>query len=89
MGLVRMVEGCGDVRRFDPDTRQHHHLRCVKCHKIIDFQNKTYDELQIPKKLLSNFKILSKKVILEGLCEDCSDPKKGDRYACRKQKKSK
>ncbi|MFH1799465.1 MAG: transcriptional repressor [Candidatus Omnitrophota bacterium] len=87
IGLVRMVEGCGDARRFDPNTHQHHHLRCVKCHSIIDFQNKTYDELQIPKKLPSHFKILSKKMILEGLCEDCSDPKKGDRYARRKQKK--
>ena len=87
IGLIRMVEGCGDVRRFDPDTRQHHHLRCIKCHSIIDFQNKTYDELQIPKKIPLNFKVLSKKVILEGSCQDCNNQKKGDRYVCRKKRK--
>lgn len=87
IGLIRMVEGCGDVRRFDPDTHQHHHLRCIKCHHIIDFRNKSYDAIKIPKGLPKRFVVLSKKVILEGLCEDCSDPQKGDCYVPRKQKK--
>lgn len=81
IGLIRMVEGCGDVRRFDPDTHQHHHLRCIKCHQIIDFKNKTYDSITIPKDIPKGFTVLSKKVVLEGLCQDCNDQKKGDRYA--------
>lgn len=70
-GLIQMVEGCGDVRRFDPYMDPHHHLRCIKCHKIIDFHNKAYDALKVPKKCLRDFKLLSKKVVLEGLCKKC------------------
>ena len=75
IGLIRMVEGCGDVRRFDPFIDSHHHLRCIKCHKIIDFRHKAYDKLEVPKKCLHGFKLLSKKVVLEGLCGKCK-PKK-------------
>jgi len=39
---------------------------------IIDFFNKTYDKLKLPK----NFQVLNKKVILEGLCKR-SKPSKG------------
>jgi Fur family transcriptional regulator, peroxide stress response regulator len=74
-GLIRMVEGCGDVRRFDPRMGPHHHLRCIQCHKIIDFRHEAYDNLQVPKKCLHGFKLLSKKVVLEGLCGTCQ-PKK-------------
>ena len=70
-GLIRMVEGCGDVRRFDPYMDPHHHLRCIKCHKIIDFRHRAYDKLEVPKKYLHGFKLLSKKVVLEGLCGKC------------------
>jgi Fur family peroxide stress response transcriptional regulator len=75
-GLIRMVEGCGDVRRFDPYLNPHHHLRCIRCHKIIDFHHQAYDALKVPKKHLHGFKLLSKKVVLEGLCKKCN-PKKG------------
>ncbi|MBN1586039.1 MAG: transcriptional repressor [Candidatus Omnitrophica bacterium] len=71
MGLIRVVEGCAGGRCFDTNTSPHHHLRCIKCHAIIDFYNKTYDEMQIPEELPAKFKVLGKKVVLEGLCEKC------------------
>jgi Fur family peroxide stress response transcriptional regulator len=70
-GLVRLVEGGGDTRRFDPHLEQHHHLRCIKCFQIIDFQSKHYDDIKVPSKYLHGFKLVSKKVILEGICQKC------------------
>lgn len=71
MGLVEIVEGTGDVRRFDPNSKNHHHFRCRNCGKIIDFYNETYDNLKIPEELKGKFIINKVRVVLEGLCNAC------------------
>jgi Fe2+ or Zn2+ uptake regulation protein len=35
IGAAFIVEGSGDVKRFDGGTKCHQHLRCVKCRKIV------------------------------------------------------
>ena len=72
IGLVRVVEGYGDTKRYDPNVKQHHHFRCVECHKIVDFHNKAYDQLEVPTEMDRGYKVLDKKVVLEGLCPSCS-----------------
>jgi Fur family transcriptional regulator, peroxide stress response regulator len=72
LGIIKQVEGSGELKRFDPDLENHHHMHCIRCKKIIDFSNATYDALKIPPGLEKDFKILNKRVVLEGLCKDCS-----------------
>ena len=71
IGIADVVEGYGEPKRFDPDTREHHHLRCTKCGNIIDFQNELYDNIEIPEKIKKNFKVTKKRVVLEGICKKC------------------
>ncbi len=71
IGLVKPVEGYGYTKRFDPNMSQHHHFHCVKCQKIVDFHDETYDRLTASPKIASGYKILNKKVVLEGLCPGC------------------
>lgn len=71
IGIANIVEGCGQAKRYDPDLEAHHHFRCVKCNSIIDFHNKEYDNLTVPKDIKKQFKVLNKKVVLEGLCPKC------------------
>ncbi|MBN1823036.1 MAG: transcriptional repressor [Endomicrobiales bacterium] len=71
-GIVNVVEGYGEMKRFEPDMENHHHARCVKCHKIIDFKNEAYDSIVVPQELQQRFKVLNKRVVLEGICEDCA-----------------
>ena len=71
LGIIRLVEGYGEKRRFDPHTKNHHHLRCLKCNAIIDFYNKSYDNIPVPQELNKQFKVLNKKVVLEGICKKC------------------
>jgi len=71
MGLIKLVEGCGEKKRFDPNTENHHHLRCIKCNVIIDFYNKSYDKISVPRALKKEFEVLNKKVVLEGICKKC------------------
>ena len=72
IGIADVVEGYGEPKRFDPDTREHHHFRCIKCGNIKDFRNELYDNLEIPEKFKKEFKVLKKRIVLEGICRSCS-----------------
>ena len=72
IGIVDIVEGHSGSRRFDANTAQHHHFRCLKCHRIIDFDSDYYDQVTIPPVLQSRFKVLNQRIILEGICDGCS-----------------
>jgi len=72
IGLVRVVEGYGEEKRFDPDIKYHHHFRCLKCHRIIDFYSDFCKNLKVPPELKDFCNVLNKKVILEGTCKKCS-----------------
>ena len=71
IGIVRIVEGSGEPKRFDSDIDNHHHFRCMKCNRIIDFQNKFYDNIKIPEDFKKQFTVLNKRVVLEGFCNKC------------------
>lgn len=70
-GLIKVVEGYGQAKRYDPDPAIHHHFRCLRCGRIIDFHNKDYDTIAIPAEITKRFRVKSKKVVLEGLCGGC------------------
>jgi len=71
MGFIQVVEGSGDVRRFDSNAEPHHHLRCHQCGAIIDFYQKKYDRLEIPKDIREKFSVHKIRVVLEGYCNSC------------------
>lgn len=71
IGAAFVVEGSGDVKRFDGNLENHHHFKCIKCRKIFDFQYEQFDNIQAPKKLEEKFKVLRMTVYVEGLCQGC------------------
>ena len=71
IGVVDVVETFGGAKRFDPNVTNHHHLHCTQCGKIIDFQNQAYDNLNVPVGVRKDFQVISKRVVLKGLCKDC------------------
>jgi len=71
IGLIKVVEGYGQAKRYDPDLGIHHHFRCIRCGRIIDFHNQDYDNIPVPPEINKRFKVTSKKVVLEGLCGQC------------------
>jgi Fur family peroxide stress response transcriptional regulator len=77
IGIVDLVEVYGGAKRFDPTVTNHHHLHCVSCGKILDFQNAQYNNLDIPDEVRQHFRVLSSRVILKGICEKCSNPGNG------------
>jgi Fur family peroxide stress response transcriptional regulator len=71
IGLAKVVESSGHPKSFDPNLEPHHHFRCVKCGKIVDFKDEVYDALGLPESIKKKFIILDKIVHLEGICDEC------------------
>ena len=71
IGLIRVVEGYSEKKRFDPNIHQHHHFRCIKCHTIYDFENDAYNDIVVPEAVKKQGVIISKRVVLEGICSKC------------------
>ncbi|MCD4830378.1 MAG: transcriptional repressor [Anaerohalosphaeraceae bacterium] len=71
IGAAFIVEGSGDVKRFDGNLDGHQHFKCVKCKRIIDFRHKPFDNVDVPEGLGENVKVLRMCVYAEGICENC------------------
>lgn len=71
IGLVDIVESYRGIRRFDPNKTDHHHIHCIKCGDIIDFEYEDYNQLEIPSDINRKYTVLSKRVILNVICNNC------------------
>lgn len=71
IGLVDIVEGSGEPRRFDPDTKSHHHFICAGCNDIVDVYNQDLDRLKVTSGIPEAYTIISKRVVIHGICEKC------------------
>ncbi len=71
IGIVDIVETFGGAKRFDPNVKNHHHLHCTQCGKVIDFFNRDYDNLAVPEGVHKKFQVISKRVVLIGICNAC------------------
>jgi len=66
------MEVFGGAKRFDPNVGDHHHLHCIRCGHVIDFYNRTYDQLDVPEEIREEFTVLGKRVVLKGICRACA-----------------
>lgn len=73
IGLISTVDSLGHGKKYDPDVKPHHHLKCVVCGEIFDFYHEDYDELRIPGDLEKKYKIINKRVVLSIICESCQN----------------
>ena len=61
-------------RRYDPDTRYHHHLICTGCRRIIDIHAEF--SVVIPEEDRASFDIEGNHIEFYGICSDCKVNKK-------------
>ena len=76
LGILLKIEfgdGCSryELNTTDPNIHRHHHLICVKCHKVIEFDEDKLDELEEEIANKSGFEILNHEVKFFGYCKDC------------------
>jgi Fur family peroxide stress response transcriptional regulator len=73
IGAAFVVEGSGDVKRYDGGSKNHQHLRCLRCRKIVDFHHTPFDDIEVPADKTGDFKVLRKTVYIEGVCIACQN----------------
>ena len=76
LGILVQIDfgdGCAryELNTADPNVHHHHHLICVKCKKVIEFDEDLLDELEEVISRKSGDKILNHEVKFFGYCKDC------------------
>lgn len=72
-GLLRSFELNGrSVYEHDYGYPQHDHFYCVKCHKLIEFQSEQLIHLREDIAKQHRFRVRSHRLIIQGICYDCS-----------------
>ena len=71
IGAAFVIEGTGEVRRYDAGMHPHQHFKCVKCKRIIDFHCQEYDEMPVPACLSDIYEVHRRTVYFEGFCDKC------------------
>lgn len=73
IGTAFTVAGSGGPKRFDANLQPHHHFKCSKCQRIIDFYHEPFDNIRVPESIKLMYTISNKTVYLEGLCDKCRE----------------
>ena len=70
---VEFGDGCSryELNTADPKIHHHHHLICLKCKKVIEFEDDLLDDLEADIAKKSGFQILNHEVKFFGYCKDC------------------
>jgi Fur family ferric uptake transcriptional regulator len=87
MGLVHKLDFGEGKARYElaqgPETKgHHHHLICIRCHKVIDYEEISENEKELLKEAEESlekkygFKITDHMIQFYGICKDCQE--KGD-----------
>ncbi|MBQ7453825.1 MAG: transcriptional repressor [Selenomonadaceae bacterium] len=76
LGILVQVDfgdGCAryELNTADPKVHHHHHLICLKCKKIIEFEEDLLDDLEETIADESGFQILNHEVKFFGYCKEC------------------
>ena len=73
--IGRIVRVCtvSNRERYDADCSDHLHFACEKCGRVVDLMDADINEIKMACKLSSGAKIKQIKVVLNGICENCSE----------------
>jgi Fe2+ or Zn2+ uptake regulation protein len=70
-GCITKVGHTGRATRYDGWIGQHHHLLCLGCDAILDFEHPDLNQVQVPDTSSKQFQVTDFSVQIRGLCTDC------------------
>jgi len=70
-GIISMVTTLHNTVRYDPITKRHHHIVCVRCKKVIDLLDQDLDSIKIPNKIKKNNQLINYSVHFNVICPEC------------------
>ncbi len=86
-GLITKLEISGRQKRFDWDTEPHHHIFCLKCHKVDNISMDKNCSISLPESSSRGYIVSGHRVEVFGICPDCNHEinktKKESKMACK------
>lgn len=73
MGAIRRAHYLGPASRFDSNVGHHHHIVCIRCNAVVDFEDDRLDDLPVPEPKSTAFRIMDYSVHYAGVCATCQD----------------
>lgn len=70
-GLISKITFLPDAARYDANIEHHHHLVCVRCHRVDDLPAALLERVKIPDGAANDYRILGFSVQFHGLCPQC------------------
>jgi Fur family transcriptional regulator, peroxide stress response regulator len=74
LGIAKRTNHFETAARFDGNTGHHHHLVCLRCNKVLDFDDPGLSRLSLPDMHRTGFEVTDFSVYFEGLCPNCRQP---------------
>jgi len=71
-GLIARIDTAGSQRRFDAETGDHQHIRCVRCGRVDDVPSgarRTKCDERVGKE--TGYRVLGRRVEYLGVCRAC------------------
>ncbi len=78
-GLIKVIDAGGGRRRFDYNTDDHLHIRCVECGRVEDIELDLSDDIAEECFGKTDFEILGYDIDIYGLCPECKSHKKEEK----------
>lgn len=75
IGLVQILNAGEDSFRYDADTNDHPHVRCMTCGQVEDIEHIEYSEFlgQVAKG--TNYQLMGQQFYFYGICPSCQSKK--------------
>ena len=86
LGIAKRTKHFESAGRFDGNTDHHHHLVCIRCSKVVDFDDPELAKLPLPDMRRTGFEVTDFSVYFEGLCQDCKHPSSGSQRSKKSAK---
>ena len=73
MGVITKTSHPRGVSRYDGRTDIHHHLICLRCNSVVDFDDDQLNALKIPDTSSYGFEVTGFQVQFRGTCKNCRE----------------
>jgi Fur family ferric uptake transcriptional regulator len=73
LGMIQKIEVAGTQKRFDANTSNHYHVRCLRCGRVDDLDLAPDPEVEKAAAQKTRFHILRHRLEFSGLCPECQN----------------
>jgi Fur family peroxide stress response transcriptional regulator len=71
IGIAKKVCHPGAAARFETKLERHHHLVCIRCDTVTDFEHPAFDTLPLPDAASLGFELDDYSIHFRGICAAC------------------